>query len=120
MGEVTAAAQLVGQVVTDARSRGDRLALIDALRVQALAAIRQERWDDATQVLEEGISLAHALPYPYAEGRLLQVYGDMYIQKGEADPARERLEAALAIFRRLGAHKDVERTEQALAGLVQP
>jgi hypothetical protein len=31
--------------------------------------------------------------------------------------ARERLEAALAIFRRLGARKDIERVEQALATL---
>jgi hypothetical protein len=32
-----------------------------------------------------------------------------------ADAARERLEAALAIFQRLGAHKDAERVEQTLA-----
>jgi hypothetical protein len=31
--------------------------------------------------------------------------------------ARQRLEAALAIFRRLGARKDVERVEQAIADL---
>src|SRR5205807_9273455 len=33
--------------------------------------------------------------------------------------ARERLEAALAIFQRLGARADVARTEQALATLTQ-
>jgi hypothetical protein len=32
-------------------------------------------------------------------------------------PARERLEAALAIFQRLGACKDAERVEQDIAGL---
>jgi hypothetical protein len=47
--------------------------------------------------------------------RLLQVYGNLHAQHSESKPARERLEAALAIFRRLGARKDVERTEQLLA-----
>jgi hypothetical protein len=41
----------------------------------------------------------------------------MHAQKGEPELARERLEAALAIFRRLGARKDVERAEQMLSTL---
>jgi hypothetical protein len=56
------------------------------------------------------------MPYPYAEARLLHVYGEMHAQKGELEPARQRLEEALAIFRRLGAHKDAERMERALTG----
>jgi hypothetical protein len=48
------------------------------------------------------------------------MYGYMYAQKGEPGPARERFEAALAIFRRLGARKHVERVEQAIADLQQP
>ena len=60
------------------------------------------------------------MPYPYAEGRLLHAYGQMHVAKGEPGPARERLEAALAIFRRLGARKDAERVEQDLAALPLP
>jgi hypothetical protein len=41
----------------------------------------------------------------------------MHVRKGEPGPARERLEAALAIFRRLGARKYIERVEQTLATL---
>ena len=41
----------------------------------------------------------------------------MHAKKGEPGSARERLEAALAIFRRLGARKDAERVEQALMDL---
>jgi transposase len=48
------------------------------------------------------------MPYPYAEARLLHVYGLMHAQKGGPEPARERLEAALALFRRLGARKDAD------------
>jgi hypothetical protein len=43
----------------------------------------------------------------------------MHVAKGEPGPARERLEAALAIFQRLGARKDAERTERALTALPQ-
>jgi hypothetical protein len=38
-------------------------------------------------------------------------------RQGALDEAREKLRAALVIFRRLGAQRDAERTEQALAEL---
>jgi hypothetical protein len=117
MGEVAVADEMVGQAVTRARSQGLRLALVDALWVQAMVATRQGRWEVAERSLEEGLSLAQRMPCPYAEGRLLHVYGQMHVAKGEPGPARERLEAALAIFRRLGARKDAERVEQALTAL---
>jgi hypothetical protein len=41
----------------------------------------------------------------------------MHAERGEPERARERLEAALAIFRRLGARKDIERVEQLLSRL---
>ena len=94
--------------------------LPDALWMQATVATRQERWDEAEQALEEGLTLARSMPYPYAEARLLHVYGEMHVQKGELEPARKRLEAALAIFRRLDARKDVEQVECALADLQPP
>lgn len=82
-----------------------------------MVALRQQYWEEATTALEEGVALARSMPYPYAEGRLLHVYGQMHIQKGEPALARERLEAALAIFQRLGARKDIEQVEQAIADL---
>jgi tetratricopeptide (TPR) repeat protein len=113
------AAAVAGRAVTRARAEHDRLSLVDALRVQALVATREEHWAEAACALEEGLALARSLPYPYAEAHLLYAHAEMHTQKGERDAARERLEAALAIFRRLGARKDAERTEQALAMLSQ-
>jgi hypothetical protein len=60
------------------------------------------------------------MSYPHVEGRLLHVYGLLHVAKGEPGPAQERLEAALAIFRRLGSRKDAEQVEQALADLQRP
>src|SRR5207244_13627169 len=97
-----------------------RLTLVDALRVQAMVAMRQCHWQEAEKALEESLSLAHSMPYLYAEARLLHVYGQMHAQKGEVEPARERLKGALAIFQRLGARKDVERVEQAITSLSWP
>src|SRR5205823_771836 len=83
----------------------------------ALIALRQQHWAAAGRSLEEGVALARRMPHPYAEARLLHMYGRLHIQKGEPEAAREQLEAALAIFQRLGARADVARTEQALATL---
>jgi hypothetical protein len=117
LGEVEEAEQTVARSVARAREEGFRIALVDALRVQALVAIRQEAWDKAAQALEEGLDLARAMPHPYAEARLLHLSGDLHVQQGETALARERLEAALAIFQRLGARKDLERVERAIAEL---
>jgi tetratricopeptide (TPR) repeat protein len=115
MGDVAAAGELVGHAVRRARGERYGFALVEAQRVQAAVAIRQGRWEEAERALEEGLALARSMPYPYGEARLLHVYGQMHVAKGEPGPARERLEAALAIFRRLGARLDVERVERALA-----
>jgi tetratricopeptide (TPR) repeat protein len=117
VGELHEAEATVAQAIKGAQAMTYRVALVEALRVQALVFTRQHRWIAATHSLEEGLTLAERMPYPYAEARLLHVYGAMHARKGEPEPARERLEAALAIFRRLGACKDAERVEQALAML---
>jgi hypothetical protein len=96
---------------------GGRIALVDALRVQALVLLRQEQLPNAEQALLEGLHLARSMPYPYGEARLLQVYGQLLAQGSDLEPARDCLEAALTIFRRLGARNDVERAEQLLATL---
>jgi hypothetical protein len=57
------------------------------------------------------------MPYPYAEARILYEYGMLHVREGEPGGTRERLSAALDIFRRLGAKKEAGRTERALLAL---
>jgi class 3 adenylate cyclase/tetratricopeptide (TPR) repeat protein len=92
-----------------------RVYLPESLGVQGMILAEHERWEEAERVFEEAIAVAHSMPYPYAEARALAEYGVMRCQQGEPQQGRERLEAALAIFRRLGALKDIERTQRALA-----
>jgi hypothetical protein len=81
---------------------------------------QQHRWDEADQVFAESVSLARAMPYPYAEGRSLYEYGLLDVQRGALERARARLEEARSIFSALGAKNDVERTDGTLTGLRAP
>ncbi len=117
LGDVDQANRTITDAIRRARAGGYRLSLVDDLRVQALVALRQGRWVEAEDVLEEGLALARALPYPYGEGRLLDVSARLHVERSDVTAARERLAAALAVFRRLGARKDFELTEQLLARL---
>jgi tetratricopeptide (TPR) repeat protein/transcriptional regulator with XRE-family HTH domain len=117
LGALGEAAEVACQAVARARDQGRQVLLVDALRVAAMVAIRRGRWEEAEGALAEGLSLTQQLGYPYGEARLLQVYGDWHAQRGQLEPARERLAAALAIFQRLGARTAAEHAEQAVAAL---
>jgi tetratricopeptide (TPR) repeat protein/transcriptional regulator with XRE-family HTH domain len=117
LGSVDNAVAYVTEAVTRARAQGRRLFLVDSLLVQARVDIRRRQWEEVESAVREALILARGMPYPYGEGRLLHVYGEMHIQKGDPAPARKRLEEALAIFQRLGARTDRERTEQLLTTL---
>jgi len=113
-GDLAAAGTLAARAVARSRATVNRLALVGALRVQAMVMTRRGHWTAAAQALEEGLSLSRSMPHPFAEGRLLYVYGLLLGARGEPRPARERFVAALRIFQRLGARKELERTQDAL------
>jgi uncharacterized protein HemY len=91
--------------------------LVQALRVSAQIAIRQQHWQEAASALEGIITRCQAMPYPYAEAKALYVYGQLHVARGEPAQARARFEAALAICARLGERLYAEHIERALAAL---
>lgn len=109
LGELEKAEALVAMHAAWATERGFTFALVEALSVGGTLAARQEHWEDAERNFGEATALTHDLPFPYAEARTMHEWGRMHVSKSEMRPARERLEAALAIFQRLGAKKDVEQ-----------
>jgi transcriptional regulator with XRE-family HTH domain/tetratricopeptide (TPR) repeat protein len=117
LGHTDLAADAVEQALGRARSEGMRLVEVDALRVQVMMALRKEQPAEAARSLAEGLALARAMSYPYAEARLLQLDGLLHLQQGEPGAARERLEAARDIFKGLGARMDTERTQEALTSI---
>jgi len=98
-------------------ARRGRLWLVDALRVRAMLAMKQQQWQDAAASLDESLALCRAMPYPYAEAKALYVYGQFHTAKGEPDLAREQYHAALAICERLGEGLYRPHIERALAAL---
>jgi tetratricopeptide (TPR) repeat protein len=115
--QVEQAAATVREALERARRGTCRLAWAQALRVQAFVLLQQGRWGEAERALEEGLALTRRMPYPHGEGRLLEVYGRLHLARGDAAAARACLEAALTIFRRLGARVDTEHTQRLVATL---
>jgi transcriptional regulator with XRE-family HTH domain/tetratricopeptide (TPR) repeat protein len=108
---------LIAAGLERARTSQHRLALVDALRIQAQLCLRQQRWAEADAALEETLLLCRAMPYPWAEAKALYVCGLLHQARGEQQMVREQMEAALAICARLGERLYAEQMEQALAGL---
>ena len=102
LGLETEAEVLLGDTVRSARMNHMDLILPDALRVQALLAMRRQRWVEAEGVLNEAIDLSHKMPYPYAEAKALYVSGHMWAKQGKSAQARARFQEALAICHQLG------------------
>jgi tetratricopeptide (TPR) repeat protein/transcriptional regulator with XRE-family HTH domain len=91
--------------------------LAEALLVRGRLRASNERWSEAEADFDETLRLARGMPNLHLEGRGLFEWGSMLAKRGERSDARERLNAALATFERLGAEPYIERTKQALAGL---
>jgi hypothetical protein len=75
---------------------------------------RQWSWENAETLFTEGLTVARTIPFPYGEARALYEYGMMHAQQGDPRQARKRMKRALSLFERLGALKDVERTQTSL------
>ncbi|MGO8950026.1 MAG: ATP-binding protein [Ktedonobacterales bacterium] len=120
LGEDERAADVLAECLAHARERHYQLQLADALRIEAILALRQSRWEDAKAALDEALVLARSMPYPYAEAKALYVYGDLHAARGNLERAREQYAAALAILDRLGERLYAEQVEQALARVSRP
>jgi transcriptional regulator with XRE-family HTH domain len=116
-GDLPRAEATIRESLDRCRVEHHQLALLDALRVQALLAIRCKRWDEATAALNEALALARPMPYPYAEAKALAVYGQLHAAKGEPEQARARYEAALAILNPLSERLYAAQVEHALAAV---
>jgi tetratricopeptide (TPR) repeat protein len=116
-GQETRAQTLLAELITEAREAQMRPVLMEALRVQALAWIKEQRREEAEHSLEETLALCQALPNPYAEAKTLYVFGQLHLQQGAMALARQRLEAALVILGKLGERLYASRIEQVLAQL---
>ncbi len=117
MGDAAKAEEVVDIALRRARLMYNRVDGLEASRVQAKILALQGRREEVTATLDEAMSRARSMPYPYAEAKLSCEYGMLHLREKEPGRARERLCAALEIFRQLGAKKDAEQTRRALQEL---
>ena len=120
LGDDERATALLTECLKHARERHYHVLLADALRIQALLATRQHRWQEAKAALDEGLALARSMPYPYAEAKGLFVCGDLYAVQDERERAREQYVASIAILGQLGERLYAEGVERALAEVNGP
>jgi class 3 adenylate cyclase/tetratricopeptide (TPR) repeat protein len=118
-GDASRAAQHAVEARDRATSGQNALVLVDALRIHGMVQGHEQQWEQAEQAFGEAVSLARSMPYPYAEACAFYEWGTIHVQQGKPEQARQQLQEALEIFRRLGARPYVERTEQALEKLDQ-
>jgi transcriptional regulator with XRE-family HTH domain/tetratricopeptide (TPR) repeat protein len=117
LGEPAQAAAVLADCLARAAALEVRLVQVDALRIQAVLALRQGVPAEAEQALVRSLAAAHSLPYPYAEAKAFYVYGQLHAAGGESKRARERYEAAISICERLGEALYRPHIERALAAL---
>src|SRR5258708_2187623 len=117
LGMEAEAEEFVDDSVRSAREHQIYLVLPDALRVQALWAMCQHRWQEAENTLEEALALCRAMPYPYAEAKTWYVSGQLQAAKGEPEQARAAFTEALTLCNRLGERLYAEHIERELASL---
>jgi tetratricopeptide (TPR) repeat protein len=116
-GAVERAEAMASSAVRRCQRLGYRLLLVDALWVQGMVWRRVGRFAQAKKVLVSCSSRARRLPYPYAEARALLELGSLSGDVGESEKAREAMEKALVIFRRLRAEPSVAWTVRVLTEL---
>jgi tetratricopeptide (TPR) repeat protein len=113
LGDLDTASTRASAAVERARTQVNRVVLADALRIQAGIAAQQSRWDEAERALAEGLDVARAIGYRYAEARLLEARGRLHRQRGSAKGDAD-LAAARALFERFGASAETTRLARLL------
>lgn len=118
LGEEAEARKLLYQCLTRAKMEGSSLVEIEALRVTALLAMRQQRWQEASEALQTALRQCQQMPYPYAEAKALYFLGIIHLETQDHQQARTCLEQARTICEQLGERLYAERIEHALAKMV--
>jgi len=116
-GEAYQAQELAAQSAARAVAEHNRLALIEALRVGGMAAIRQGRWEDGENSLNEALSLSQTMQCPYHEARVRYCFGLLGVARATPNEAIAQLTAARAMLRALGERLYCDHIERALAHL---
>ncbi|HEU5439997.1 MAG TPA: tetratricopeptide repeat protein [Ktedonobacterales bacterium] len=118
-GDMSTAVDLLERAAPLLEAARDRVTLILLLQVRAQIAIHERRWQEAASALDEACAMAHTMPFPYAEAKVLYFYGMLLQRKGKPAEAIQRFADALDILHRLGERLYAAEVERALSELAE-
>ena len=116
LGDDDRAQEVVLEGIERARTQGNRLALVELLKVRGMVLARRRSRDEAESAFEEAVSVARSVGYPFAEARVLYEWGSVDVVGPNPKRGRARLEEAGEIFRRLGSRPYSNLAQKAMAG----
>jgi tetratricopeptide (TPR) repeat protein len=73
----------------------------------------RKKWVEAEESFGKAVAINRQYELPWDEAKTLYEWGIMYGQKRDKESAYEKLDRALGLFQKVGAKKDVEKTEVA-------
>ncbi len=117
MGELAEADTIVSACVNRATAENIRLALVDALRVRTLYALRTGNRKEAAQALGHALELAQQIGYPYGKAKLLYTRGMLESEGGDPNCAHKSYAGALELLRPLEERLYAKRCEWAMDSL---
>ncbi len=113
-GDIEQARIYIEQCLERASGEHIRLAWVDALRVQALLALRQGDTGAAAEALTQGTALCQEMRYPYGEAKTRYTCALLHTQQNQPEEARTSLQAAQTILEKLGERLYRQQIEQKL------
>jgi hypothetical protein len=117
LGVPARAVTILDGMITRALAANDRLAAVRARVVRARSLGHLGESQRALEELDAVITSTREMPYPYMEARALFERGVLVLDAANIENGERSLREALAIFQRLGARPDCEKTEALLASM---
>jgi tetratricopeptide (TPR) repeat protein len=106
--------------VARAAAQRSPIELVESLVTQGVVLEQHtESAREAEQIFAYAVARARRIPFPFGEALALRESGLLRAHRGEAMQAQELLTEAHAIFKRLGARREAEQTEQVMKCFVR-
>jgi DNA-binding CsgD family transcriptional regulator len=114
LGELARAGDLLDRFEEGAQTTGRAWALATAARSRGLVRAAQGDTDGAATAFEQALAYHQHLPMPFELGRTVLARGQLQRRLKQKRAARESLQAAMEVFRGLGAPLWAERAQAEL------
>jgi tetratricopeptide (TPR) repeat protein len=114
LGETDRAEEILARGMAEAGAQDNQLARLRWLQLQGSILAKRGDTEGSLRSFVEAVTSARTMPHPYEKARAMYAWGTALSESGDPGAGREQLEQALAIFRRLGAGPEADRTERAM------